>query len=220
MTSRQETYPADGFQSLSLEEISLRSNIDEDITHYVTEIVEEEPKLLRWSVELRTEIACTLKYKAKETFRWVESRIESLKKCRRAFDVKETFGSLPKTLDETYKRILLAVEEEDRTYVARLLAWVVFTSEPLCLEILVEAIVFEPDMSELDPDRRFVDPKDILGFCGNIFNPWYQKCGYWQCGCKDSGHRNRLHLTLSHYTVQEYLLSDRMQSDADLARCT
>ncbi|KIJ39782.1 hypothetical protein M422DRAFT_257378 [Sphaerobolus stellatus SS14] len=207
MTSRREIYLADGFQSLSLEEISLTSSkVDEDISRYVTEIVEEEPKLSRWSAELRTEIVHTLRDKAKGMFRWVDCQIESLKKCRRAYDIKQTLGSLPKTLDETYKRILLAVEEDDRVYVARLLAFIVFTSEPLRLEVLAKAIAFEPDMSELDPDRRFVDPKDILGFCSNFLSS-YQDNRFPRRG---------IYLTLSHYSVQEYLLSRRMKSDADL----
>ncbi|KIJ43576.1 hypothetical protein M422DRAFT_109877, partial [Sphaerobolus stellatus SS14] len=72
-------------------------------------------------------------------FRWVECQVESLKRCRRPYDVKKTLESLPKTLDETYKRILLNVEEGDRIYAARMLAWVIFTSEPLCLDLLAEA---------------------------------------------------------------------------------
>ncbi|KIJ38233.1 hypothetical protein M422DRAFT_259141 [Sphaerobolus stellatus SS14] len=218
MTSRRETYLVDGFHSLSLDEISLTSSkVDEDIARYVTEIVEEEPKLSRWSVELKTEMVQTLREKANGMFRWVECQIESLKNCRRAYDVKKMLGSLPKTLDDTYKRILLAVKEDDRVYVARLLAWVVFTPRSLRLEVLAEAIVFEPDISELDPDRRFIDPKDILGFCGNIFNCFHQDCKRWSCDCPDDHSLGGLHLTLSHYSVQEYLLSERMKSNADFS---
>ncbi|KIJ43593.1 hypothetical protein M422DRAFT_113808, partial [Sphaerobolus stellatus SS14] len=91
------------------------------------------------------QIVQTLTNKAQGMFRWVECQVESLKKCRRPYDVKKALGSLPKTLDETYERILLTVEEEDRVYVARLFAWVIFTDQPLCLDLLAEAIVFELD---------------------------------------------------------------------------
>ncbi|KIJ42482.1 hypothetical protein M422DRAFT_254262 [Sphaerobolus stellatus SS14] len=65
MTCRREPYLVDGFQKLLLEEISLTtSEVDKDIKLYVTEIVDKEPKLSRWSVELRAEIVQTLSDKA------------------------------------------------------------------------------------------------------------------------------------------------------------
>ncbi|KIJ42505.1 hypothetical protein M422DRAFT_170991, partial [Sphaerobolus stellatus SS14] len=54
-------------------------------------------------------------------FRWVECQVNTLRKCHRPYDVKKALISLPQTLDETYRRILLAVEEENRVYLARLL---------------------------------------------------------------------------------------------------
>ncbi|KIJ42477.1 hypothetical protein M422DRAFT_171028, partial [Sphaerobolus stellatus SS14] len=65
MTSRQEPYLVEGFHNLLLEEISLTtSDVDEDIKLYVAEIVDKDPKLSRWSVELRAEIVQTLSDKA------------------------------------------------------------------------------------------------------------------------------------------------------------
>ncbi|KIJ47090.1 hypothetical protein M422DRAFT_164569, partial [Sphaerobolus stellatus SS14] len=207
MTSRREPYLVDGFHNLLLEEISwTTSNVDEDINLYVTEIVDKEPKLSRWSVELRVEIVQTLSNKAKGMFRWIECQVDVLKKCRRPYDVKKALGSLPQTLDETYKRILLAVEEEDRIYVARLLTWVIFTPEPLCLDLLAEAIIFELDSSELNPDQRFADPNDILDLCRNMFGD-SSSCSI----PRFDGHKeHHSHLTLSHYSIQEYLLSERV----------
>ncbi|KIJ22675.1 hypothetical protein M422DRAFT_276864 [Sphaerobolus stellatus SS14] len=193
MTSRRETYLMDGFQSLSLDEIILTtSKADEDIARYVTEIVEEEPKLSRWSVELRIEIEHTLRDNAQGMYQMPDRKPEKMSEHM----TSKKRWSLPKTLDDTYKRILLAVEEEDRICAARLLAWVIFIPKPLCSEILAEAIVFEPDMSEFDPDQRFVDLKDILGFCRNIFNSWYQRCNLNVCQC-GYYHNDDLHLALS-----------------------
>ncbi|KIJ22455.1 hypothetical protein M422DRAFT_277104 [Sphaerobolus stellatus SS14] len=204
MTSQREPYLVDGFHNLLLEEISLiTSEVDEDIKLYVTEIVDKEPKLSRWSVELRAQIV----------FLWVECQVDVLKKCRRLYDVKKALVSLLQTLDETYKRILLSVEEEDRIYVARLLTWVIFNPRPLCLDLLAEAIIFEPDSSELNPDQRFVDPNDILDFYGNMLNNSFS-CTIRGTTRLGEGHS---HLALFHYSVQEYLLSERIMSDADLS---
>ncbi|KIJ43577.1 hypothetical protein M422DRAFT_169820, partial [Sphaerobolus stellatus SS14] len=66
MTSRREPYLVDGFRNFLLEEISLSTpKVDDDIKLYVIEIVDKEPKLSKWSVELREEIVQTLSVKAK-----------------------------------------------------------------------------------------------------------------------------------------------------------
>ncbi|KIJ43578.1 hypothetical protein M422DRAFT_253160 [Sphaerobolus stellatus SS14] len=144
VTNRREPYLVDRFRNLLLEEIYLTtSKVDEDIKLYVTEIVDTAPELSKWSVELKAEIVQTLTDMAKGMLCWVEYQMESLNKCRQLYDVKEVLASLPKTLDGTCKGILLGAEEEDRVYVARLLAWVTFTSTPLCLTILAEIIVFD-----------------------------------------------------------------------------
>ncbi|KIJ54825.1 hypothetical protein M422DRAFT_240909 [Sphaerobolus stellatus SS14] len=213
-TSRQETYLVDGFQALSLEQICLTTSlVDEDIKLYVTEIVQNEKKFSRWNDDLRTEIMQTLTDKANGMFRWVECQVESLRMCRRPYDVKEALRTLPKTLDETYRRILLAVQEKDRLYTARLLAWVTFTPEPMCVHLLAEAIVFEPESSEVDPDRRF-DANDILDFCRSLFVTF--SGDQYSCYQSEKWTRQDTKVALSHYSLKEYLLSDRIQLDTDL----
>ena len=65
----------------------------------------------------------------------------ALKECLRAHEAWKALLSLPPTLDETYKRILLGIPTSRRVLAARLLMWVAFTPEPLRVEGLAEAIV-------------------------------------------------------------------------------
>ncbi|KIJ28059.1 hypothetical protein M422DRAFT_270694 [Sphaerobolus stellatus SS14] len=192
LTSRREPYLEAGIGHLGFEEICLTTpRVDEDIKLYVSETVAREARFSKWSDTLKMEIIEILITKADGMFRWVECQIETLKGCLRPCDARDALYSLPETLDETYKRILLGVQKKYRVYAARLLAWVVFTSEPLCLDILAEAIIFEPDSSEFDPDRRFSNPRDILDFCRNLFS-------------------------VSLKSFKEYLISERIKSDMEL----
>ncbi|KIJ23524.1 hypothetical protein M422DRAFT_195819 [Sphaerobolus stellatus SS14] len=214
VTSRRESYIVDGFNGLFLEEIGLQSSkIDADIKLYVSESVKKEPRFSTWSSELREEVEQTLAKKAKGMFRWVECQMEVLKKSRRPYDVKQALSSLPKTLDETYKRILLAIPEEDRVYAARLFAWIIHSQSPLCLELLAEAIVIDLDPDSLlcnSPDSHLHDPAQTLDICSCLFTTSIPLCFFRVEKERCPGHIN---LRFAHYSVQEYFCSERFKSD-------
>ncbi|KIJ33792.1 hypothetical protein M422DRAFT_264255 [Sphaerobolus stellatus SS14] len=217
LTSRREPYLVEGFSDLDLQEIFLeKSVVDEDIKLYVSELVETEPSFAKWNPELKTEIVTILTRKSDGMFRWVECQIESLKKCLRPYDARIALSSLPATLDETYRRILLAVPEEYRIYIARILAWVAGTKPPPCARLLAEVVIFEPgdsaETSEFDPEKRFSDPDRLIEMCSNLFRDFehFERCDLDYPACKP-----RL-LGFSHYSVKEYLASDRFMSDTAL----
>jgi hypothetical protein len=108
----------------------------------------------------------------------------------------------------------LSINEADRIYAARLLAWVVFTPRPLCLYQLAEAIIFEPDSVGIDPERRFSDPESLLEFGGSLFSRI--RCGRYR-RYYDEVDEEVHDLTLSHYSVKEYLVSERIKQDNELA---
>jgi hypothetical protein len=92
--------------------------------------------------------------------------------------VRETLGNLPKTLDETYERILLSTNEEYRDIIVEALRWLCFSTRPMTMEQLAEAAVFsatvEPPSEEaplniaFDTDALFQDPLDILAFLSGL----------------------------------------------------
>jgi hypothetical protein len=59
-----------------------------------------------------------------------------------ANSVRNALKSLPKTLDETYKRILSAINEEHRVIAVAALRWLCFSKRTLTIEELAEATVF------------------------------------------------------------------------------
>jgi hypothetical protein len=58
--------------------------------------------------------------------------------------VKAALLTLPKTLDETYERMLGRIDTEDRTEALTLLRWLKYSYAPLTLERLTEACVVDP----------------------------------------------------------------------------
>ena len=77
---------------------------------------------------------------------------------------------LPRTLDETYARILNNIEDEYQQYARRALVWLAFSIRPLHIEELAEAAVVDPQINPpFDPEERFIDPRDnILEILGSL----------------------------------------------------
>ena len=101
-------------------------------------------------------------------FRFAECQLEALRKCRTLRHVKIALSQLPKTLDETYDRILNCIEEEDRLVAHRTLQLLVFTCRPLTIAELVETIAVNCEKEMIDSDSRLLDPYDILEICSSL----------------------------------------------------
>lgn len=69
-------------------------------------------------------------------------------------DIREALDSLPRGLEETYRRILLAIDKEEREakVARRALTWLIATFSPLRLSQIVEALSIDLDRRILDPD--------------------------------------------------------------------
>ena len=105
-------------------------------------------------------------------------------------------NSLPKTLDDTYERILLGIDELWRDDVHKVLQWLCFALRDVTLGEVVDALaVTVVDGPSFDPDERYADPRDILTRCSSLV----------------STARGDV-LRLAHFSVKEYLVSDRLRS--------
>ena len=72
-------------------------------------------------------------------------------------EIRRVLDSLPEGLEETYRRILIAIDRrmEDSYLVRRALMWLVAALRPMRLRELLEAVT-------IDPIRRVLDPGFIL----------------------------------------------------------
>jgi hypothetical protein len=117
---------------------------------------------------------------------------------KRTKAIKEALGKLPKTLDETYERILLQLsgtDSEDNTDLLRkMFIFLAFGKRPMTLPELAQAVTIDVDGHEFDEDTAFHNPEDLVTLCQPLvaLSP-------------TTGH-----LGFVHYSVQEFLLSDRL----------
>src|SRR5271169_3940105 len=87
-------------------------------------------------------------------FRWVVCQLDTLRTCLKRSALLKALNRLPKTLDETYDRILLQIPEEyqhDARVVFNLLA---FSSRPISLGEAAEAVAIDVEQKEFDPRNR------------------------------------------------------------------
>lgn len=131
-------------------------------------------------------------------------------------DLSEALGKLPRSLDETYERILLNINEYRVDAVIAVLRWLMFSVYPLKLEEIAEvlAIKYTPgSFPRFDPSihSRLHEPRDVEALCPNLITVTLSGT-----------------IKLSHYTVKEYLTSRLSQGgpaehfyiDAQVAHAT
>lgn len=120
--------------------------------------------------------------------------------------IREALKTLPKTLDATCERMLLARindEHGDNVFLLRrILQFVTFAKRPLELQELAEAIAIDVESDTLDLEARFHDPQQLLSICTPLVAP-SQNTGL---------------LGFVHYSVKEYLLSRRISESTSGAR--
>jgi hypothetical protein len=141
-------------------------------------------------------------------------------------------------LDETYERILLAVDEEYRDIAVEALRWLCFSGEVLTIEELAEAAVFSatvegPSKESLlkvsfDRDDLIQDPLDIMSILSGlvVYRPPDDRSDNPDDDVDNSDEDDDLHsqpkidtakseILLSHFSVKEYLISGRLRSRVD-----
>lgn len=137
-------------------------------------------------------------------FRWASCQLDSLKTCRNPRSVRRALKSLPKTLDDTYARILYNINEDDSQYALRILYWLSHSMRPISLAELAEAIVVDVNENpRFDVENRFPEPEDILMICSSLISVESGTESPSAAGVSTT-------VKLAHYSVKEYLVSKRI----------
>lgn len=132
-------------------------------------------------------------------FRWVSCQLDALENCLDYSTLKKSLVSLPKTLDETYTRILKNIPDEHKHHTVRILQFLTFSERPLQINEIVDAIAVQTEKARFDPENRMPVPEEISGYCSSLVaivssqNP-------------RSG-QTKTEIQLAHFSVKEYLLS-------------
>lgn len=75
--------------------------------------------------------------------------------------LQESLRSVPKTLEETYARILASIDER-RPYAIKILQFLTYSERPLKIEESVDVVVVDPSRHPpFDPTLRMPKPREI-----------------------------------------------------------
>ena len=116
--------------------------------------------------------------------------------------LRKCLADLPTTLDQTYERILGAIDKDDSQYVLRILRWLAFSARPLRLKEVAEIVAIDVTRNPaFDKDDVLEDPSDALEMCSSLVTT--------NVAITD-GSEDRT-IALAHYSIKEYLVSDRIR---------
>jgi ankyrin repeat protein len=119
-------------------------------------------------------------------------------------NVRRILEKLPKTLDETYERVLKNINENNQEHAQRLLHCLAVSVRPLRVEELAEILTFDFDVAEgsiptFHPDRRPRNQEHaILSICSSLITI--------------VGNRGSRVVQFSHLSVKEFLTSSHLAS--------
>ena len=119
-------------------------------------------------------------------------------------DVRAILAKLPKTLDETYERVLKDINENNRERACRLLHCLAVSVRPLRVEELAEILTFDFDGAEggipkFHADRRPKDQEEaVLSICSSLITT--------------VDVRGSRVVQFSHFSVKEFLTSNHLAS--------
>ncbi|KAH8792864.1 hypothetical protein F5882DRAFT_516605 [Hyaloscypha sp. PMI_1271] len=205
VTSRRELDVEENLAPLiTSQPISLQGvEVDSDIQAHISSVLATDPKLKKWPDDIKQEIEVTLAKGANGMFRWVFCQLDALKRCLKVSLIRKALRDLPKTLDDTYSRLFLEIDDAYREEAMKAMLWLAFSDRPLLLAELAEAIVIRPlSHPPFDPEERFPDPESVLQILSSLVS--FNDAGgdlLWRMGT----------VTLAHFSVKEYLISDRIQ---------
>ncbi|KAF4968276.1 hypothetical protein FZEAL_10414 [Fusarium zealandicum] len=207
VSSRDEIDIREDLDASPEEAVQMRNeSVDEDIASFVSQNLRENRRLRKWT-DYHGKIETAFTTRAQGVFRWVECQFKALITCPGSEDLLEqVLNSLPRTLDETYARMLANIPPSSISYSQRMLALLCCARKPLSVEELICGIAFkqEGDM-EFDPKRKLMSADAIHQICP----------GFVEFDIDPYDHTTTVRL--AHFSVREYLESDRILLREDVA---
>ncbi|TVY80508.1 Vegetative incompatibility protein HET-E-1 [Lachnellula suecica] len=143
-----------------------------DINNYVSKSIRQ--RIFNGSLAIRDPnleelIVQELVKGAKGMFLWVEFQLRDLCEAESDSGIKHVLKNLPRSLGETYDRLLSKIEgAERREIIERLFKWVVCARQPLHVDELREGIAFTLGDREWNPDKVVTNFNRLVRACGNL----------------------------------------------------
>src|ERR1700679_221120 len=141
---------------------------------------------------------CT-RYSHRHRFRWLVCQVDNLRRCFPA-DILGALDRLPESLDETYARVLLGIDEQKQEYALRLFECLWVSIRPLRVEELADILAVEFDATAPLSFNEHLRPLDaeeaVLSACSSLI--------------AIVNREGSQVVQFSHFSVKEYLTSERL----------
>jgi ankyrin repeat protein len=147
-------------------------------------------------------------------FRWVACQLDMLGNSLNRSSLRKALRNLPKTLGDTYERILSNIEDDYRDYALTILRWLAFSARSLYVGEAAEIVAITGDgRPQFDKDQVLEDPFDVLTICSSLVTViGIRAVGPTPKELAEKGMvYERQVFSLAHYSVKEYLLSETIQ---------
>ncbi|KFY91042.1 hypothetical protein V500_04822 [Pseudogymnoascus sp. VKM F-4518 (FW-2643)] len=213
VTSRSLVELTDSLDALcTIASISIEgAAVESDIRKFIRTQLSNDRKLQKWPTEIQGEIEKALTHGAQGMFLWVACQLNSLRKCVTASDVDKVLKSLPKTLDNTYERILMSIDTEHIQIAHIALRWISHAHRPVTIEELAEAVIIDlTACPSVNPRNRIPEPSWLMEILTGLVTISRRKRDWtrdnWMVYTP-----NYIHcVEIAHYSVTEYLNSSRI----------
>jgi Ankyrin repeats (3 copies) len=123
--------------------------------------------------------------------------------------LRKALKELPKSLDDTYDRILRGIPEEHHAEAEIVFNLLAFSTRPISLEEAAEAVAIDLERNIFDPQDRLRDASSILEICSSLVTLTPFTVTEWGVKAELDWDDSSNELRFAHYSVKEYLLSDR-----------
>ncbi|KAL6703449.1 hypothetical protein ACN47E_009623 [Coniothyrium glycines] len=225
MTSRRERDIESSLECYLNEEDTVclqRDVVDRDIQLYVQQRLRNDKRLAKWNKDasIRQEIEVALMGGAQGMFRWAVCQLDSLEKCCNRAMLRKSLATLPRTLDQTYDRMLSAISEEYSNYAMRILQWLTFSERPLTVGEVAEVVAIDVNRDPaFDRDEVLETPLEALEICSSLITiPIREATNQFEEESRSEREEelwlSEQIMTLAHYSVKEYLVSERIKQGA------
>ncbi|KAI1129523.1 hypothetical protein F5Y10DRAFT_276704 [Nemania abortiva] len=201
VTSRNEVDIRRRLEATPGETIEMKNKeVDEDINKFIAEHLQKDTELEKWS-EFHDQIRKALTDGANGVFRWVECQFKELADAPVVTedDLNHYLQSLPRSLDETYARMIENIVPQFRGRAWQMLILLCYAVRPLTNQEMMDALAIElGDNPRFNPARRIKDADSLQAIC-----PGLTETGM----IPSSGEKA---IRIAHFSVQEYLESNRI----------
>ncbi|KAK9438543.1 Pfs, NACHT and Ankyrin domain protein [Metarhizium brunneum] len=159
-----------------------KKSVNADIRSYVAAQLSQRPDFLD-------------KRLSEDLLEGIQRKLDSLAQCPHEAAIEKAHSSLPRNLEETYRRMIQRIPTELKNDAMRLLQFLVYSKGPLKLAEVKEVIAtqIEHEPRGFDAKRRRFCETEVLSYCPSLVTVV---------------HATDKELHLAHFSVKEYLFGE------------